>query len=198
MRLACGLHDHAVSVDQMNPPVDASKSCWSTLLNLHCDAIGQQTHHARRLNPGNLLELLLALLHWNEKDVAPNISAENFHYLSAWHLIETTDGNVVAGKHAKAPISGSVAIDAAISKCGNRKQCGNAEGDSYPTGSLLRESTFANGNAPVRSTKLWLRTAIRERRVRSALKVEFFVACGSDIDASGKIQLFVLSVVSRH
>src|SRR5215467_4382722 len=54
MRLACGLHDHTMSIDQMNPPTDAGKGHWSAFLHLDCDAIRQQAHHTGRLDPWNL------------------------------------------------------------------------------------------------------------------------------------------------
>ena len=55
--------------------MDAGEGDGRALLNVDGNMVGQQAHYAGRFDPGNLLELLLALLERNKENVAPDIAA---------------------------------------------------------------------------------------------------------------------------
>ena len=55
------VHQVAAGVDEGNVRADAGKGDRRALVNLDAQAVGHETHHAGRFDPGNLLELLFAV-----------------------------------------------------------------------------------------------------------------------------------------
>src|SRR5207237_1483395 len=121
MRLATGLHDYAAGIDHLNAAVDLCESYGSALLDFHRYPVRQQPHYRRRFDPRDLLKLSLALLQWNEEDVAADVTAEYLHHLCARHFLEAAHPDVVARMHTKAPASRSVAIHASITEGSERQ-----------------------------------------------------------------------------
>src|SRR5947209_2217724 len=163
-------------INQLDATTHLRKRQRGPLLNLNADPIWQEAHHARRLDPRNLLELLLALFEGNEKYVAADVSSEHIHHLRAWNLVQAAHADVVARFHPKAPASRSVAVDAAIGDCSQRERCHRNYRDTNTARGLLRHCAFAHDNPPVGATKLQFWIGICQRRVSVELGIEFAAA----------------------
>src|SRR5581483_6631577 len=81
VRAAREVHDYAVCIDQLDAAADLGKSNGGAFLNLNGDAVRQETHDTRRLNPGDRFELQAALLQRDVEDVATDVGSEDFHNL---------------------------------------------------------------------------------------------------------------------
>src|SRR5919197_16314 len=90
---------------------DTRESHRRALLNFNFQPMGDESHDAGRLHPRNLLELRLTLGQGNEKDVATDIAAQNFHDLCASDVVGAGYFNVVAGLNAEAPGTFAIAVE---------------------------------------------------------------------------------------
>ena len=75
-------HQIAAGVDERDVRADAGEGHWRALVNLDAQAVRNKAHHAGRLDPRNLLELLFATGERNEEDIAADVAAHHFHDLS--------------------------------------------------------------------------------------------------------------------
>src|ERR1700704_1557444 len=53
------IHQRAAGVGQHDFRSDTRKSDWGALVDVYLDPVGSKSHHAGRLDPCNLLQLLL-------------------------------------------------------------------------------------------------------------------------------------------
>ena len=97
------LHQRAAGIDQQNARADAGEGDRSALVNFNLEAVGDEAHHAGRLDPGNLFELRLLLRERDEENVAANVGAHHFHDLRLGHVLHAGDFDVVARLDAEAP-----------------------------------------------------------------------------------------------
>lgn len=134
-------HYRAAGVDQRDARSEPRKGYRRALVDLHTEPVGNETHHARRFHPGDLLELNFALRQRNEEDVAADIAAHHFHDLRLGDMLGAGDFNLVAGIDAKTPGVFSVAVE----RCGHRTEngeCDNREREPLQAmGCLFREGT---------------------------------------------------------
>ncbi len=104
-------HQVAPGIDQRNVGADAGKRHRRTFMNFDAYAIGHEAHHARRFHPRNLFQLLFALAQGNEKNVAADISAHDFHDLRVRHVLRSRHFNLIAGVDAKTPGMLSIIVE---------------------------------------------------------------------------------------
>ncbi len=98
-------------------------------MNLDAQAIRHEAHHARRFHPRNLLQLLFALGKRNEKNVAANISAHDFHDLRVRDALGARDFDLIARNDAKTPRVLPVTVEA---RAGSSQNCKKDERQGDP------------------------------------------------------------------
>lgn len=147
--LAAGreLHEIADGVDERNVGADAGEGDRRALVNLDAQAIRDEAHDTGRFDPGNLLELVLALGERNEEDVAANIAAHDIHDLGVRDVLDARDFDQVAGIDAKAPGMLAITIESGRGEA-DKEQNGDREGDPLQAdGGFLGKRSAANGDA---------------------------------------------------
>src|SRR5205823_6743027 len=80
------------------------------LMNRDSQVVRHEAHDARRLDPGNMLELRLTLSEGDKENVAANVAAHYFENLRAGNVLDPVGFNVVAGFDAEAPRVFAVAV----------------------------------------------------------------------------------------
>ena len=110
-------------------------------------AIGQQAHDRGGLDPGNLLELLLALGERNEEDVAADVAAHHLHDLRVADVADAGDFDLVAGVEPEAPGIRAVAVGHERDPADYAGDRNHHQRDLQPVGGLARQRPAAHRNA---------------------------------------------------
>ena len=134
------------------------------LVDFNFEAVGNESHDAGRLHPGNLLELRLALGQRDEKDVAADVAAQNFHHLRTSDVVRAGNLDVVAGLNAKAPGTLAVAVERRSGHPSRAQKDKRQDSPLQPIDRFFGEGTAPNRDAflPAQKRRLLIRIQVEQ------------------------------------
>src|SRR5262249_50861518 len=87
LRVSRQIHEHPARVNQANAGANLHECNRSSLANVYGETVRQETNDGGGFDPGDLFQLLPAIVQRDKEDVASQVGAEDVHYLAARDIL---------------------------------------------------------------------------------------------------------------